>query len=150
MAGLEYGCGFDKMNEKNLNTPYTSRTPISRKAFAVRHMFLEEIKFRHFELPFNAKTEEKDLLEKLAQELFVEITTSGYQIMLNGVVVTQVAKEDLDLFVRGDTPDSMDQQEKQHLFTENEADKVLTKNNNQVTKLVDTLLEYLLQKITHK
>ena len=89
-------------------------------------------------------------MEKLAQELFVEITTSGYQIMLNGVVVTQVAKEDLDLFVRGDTPDSMDQQEKQHLFTENEADKVLTKNNNQVTKLVDTLLEYLLQKITHK
>ena len=143
MASLEYGCGFDKMNEKETNTPYTSRKPISRNAFAVRHMLLEEIKFRYYEMPFNAKTEEKELLERLAQELFVEISTKGYQIMLNGVVVEQVAKEALNLFVRGDTPEHIDQQVKKHLVTESETDEVLTNNNRQVTKLVDTLLEYI-------
>jgi hypothetical protein len=81
-------------------TLYADRDSINPRAFAVRHMIIEEIKFR-----LRAGALQRDALERVARGVTVEYDsmTRGFVIALEGAEVRRLPLDSLALYHRGDT-----------------------------------------------
>ena len=79
---------------------YADRDSINPRAFAVRHMIIEEIKFR-----LRAGAMQREALERVARGVTVDYdgATRGFVIAFEGAEVRRLPLDSLALYHRGDT-----------------------------------------------
>ena len=133
------------MNDDSLDVLYSPRKPIRRHAFAIRHMILEEIKYRRFQLKAAPNPNLDERLTQLARRVIVEQVAGGYAVSVEGQVLLKLAVDDLKLYTRGDTPRHVEQQAVQHLRNDKTSDRVLDHNRQRITEIVDFLLQHISQ-----
>ena len=118
---------------------YTQRQPINRKAFAFRHMILEEIKYR--KLSKNLSANRIAILDKISRGIRVTFVVSQkfYEIFFQGGSFKKVGNDQIVLFLRGDNDAGKRSQLELEAKQDQLSDAILKKNRDFVKDLVDEL-----------
>jgi hypothetical protein len=86
------------------STLYADRDSINPRAFAVRHMIIEEVKFR-----LRAGAPQREALERVARGVTVDYdgASRGFVIALEGAEVRRLPLDGLALYHRGDSTNAV-------------------------------------------
>ncbi len=119
---------------------YPNREAINPRAFALRHLIVDEVKRRKLSGSFTADEVRK--LDALARSVSVSYSgsKSGYEIALNGKVTACLENDHITLFLRGDSESAAQAQKDLVIGFAVGKDLILEKNRATIRALVDELL----------
>lgn len=116
---------------------YADRESINPRAFAVRHLVIQEVKFRKAAMPGNDAFQHAQL-DRVARGVDVSYDSGSHALVVRceGVAIRRVLLDELPLYARGDTAVPANQP----LTDARRWDSALEKNRQFVRSLVDEML----------
>lgn len=118
--------------------PYPPRRVIQRHEFSVRHMILEELKFRLFGADLS--DEERRLLAWIADGVMVEAKSRKFVITLYELPVLEMDQARFRLYVRGDSEAALARQQEHGGEEDGLPDPFLESNRKRIREVVSELI----------
>ena len=124
------------MSETNY---YATRERINPKAFALRHLIIEEIKFRKLSNQIQIDAEKR--WDRIARGIMVSFLPRRklYEIYFEGRLFTYISKDQVTFYLRGDTERGQQTQAKLAARLPELSDGILEKNRQFVVSLVNVM-----------